>query len=112
MKQKLKILHLEDIPSDSEMVSKELMKANVLFEKLLVDGKEEFITALKEFKPDIILSDHSLPVFDSQEALMIVKEMGIHVPFILVTGAISEENAAKIIKNGASDYILKDRLQR
>jgi len=112
MKQKLKILHLEDLPSDSEMVSRELMKADVLFEKKLVDSKEEYITALKEFKPDIILSDHSLPVFDSHEALMIVKEMSIHIPFILVTATVSEEYAVNIIKNGASDYILKDRLQR
>ena len=112
MKQKLKILHLEDLPTDSEMVSRELKKADVLFEKMLVDSKEDFTTALKEFKPDIILSDHSLPVFDSHEALKIVKEMGIHVPFILVTATVSEEYAVNIIKNGASDYILKDRLQR
>jgi len=112
MKQKLKILHLEDIPSDSEMVSRELMKADVHFEKQIVDTKEDFITALKEFKPDIILADHSLPVFDSHEALRIVKEMGVHVPFILVTGTVSEDYAVNIIKNGASDYILKDRLVR
>lgn len=112
MEQKLKILHLEDIRSDSEIIFRELKKAGILYENLLVDNKEDFITALKEFKPHIILSDHSLPVFDSHEALRIVKEMGIRVPFILVTATVSEEYAVNIIKNGASDYILKDRLQR
>src|SRR5688572_27039092 len=112
MKKKLKILHLEDIYSDSEMIFRELKKADILFEKKLVDNKDGFITALKDFNPDIILSDHSLPVFDSHEALGIVKEMGLQVPFILVTATVSEEYAVNIIKNGASDYILKDRLQR
>jgi two-component system, NarL family, sensor histidine kinase UhpB len=110
MKQKLKILHLEDNLSDSEMVFTELMKADVHFEKQIVDTKEDFIAALKEFKPDIILSDHSLPRFNSHEAFKIVKKMGMHVPFIQVSGAVSEEAAVYIINLGADDCILKDEL--
>ena len=112
MRQRLKLLHLEDMPADAEMVERELRKANIQFEKLLVSSKEDFIRSLKEFSPDIILSDHSLPSFNSHEALSIVKEMGIKAPFILVTATVSEEYAVNIIKEGAYDYILKDRLQR
>jgi len=66
MNQTLRILHLEDLPTDAEMIDRQLKKANIIFEKLLVSNKESFILALKEFNPSIILSDHSLPSFDSQ----------------------------------------------
>ena len=112
MKAVLKILHLEDLPDDAELVARELKKAGIIYETILADSKIEFIDALKEYSPDIILSDHSLPAFDSHEALKIVKELGIRVPFILVTATVSEEYAVNIMKEGASDYILKDRLQR
>src|SRR3977135_4325381 len=112
MNQLLKILHLEDLPSDADMVARELKKAGLAGEIFLADNKDDFIRALTEFSPDIILSDHSLPSFNSHEALKIVKEMGIEIPFILITATVSEEYAVNIIKEGASDYILKDRLQR
>jgi signal transduction histidine kinase len=112
MKEILKILHLEDLPDDAELVARVLKKAGLKFEAILTENKNDFINALKEFSPDIILSDHSLSSFDSQEALKIVREMGINVPFILVTATVSEEYAVSIIKEGAADYILKDRLQR
>jgi len=103
---------LEDVPSDAELIERELKKGNLVFEKIVVDTKEEYQNALLGFSPDIILSDHSLPAFNSLEALKLLKESGINIPFILVTATISEEFAVKIIKEGATDYILKDRLQR
>jgi two-component system sensor histidine kinase UhpB len=112
MSKPLKILHLEDLPEDAEMVARSLTKANFEYQITHVENKDEFIKHLTEGLPDIILSDHSLPSFDSHDALKIVKEMGIAVPFILVTATVSEEYAVSIIKEGASDYILKDRLQR
>ncbi|MEP7318439.1 MAG: ATP-binding protein [Panacibacter sp.] len=112
MHKKLKILHLEDVKSDAEFVDKELRKGNIEFEKILVDTKTDFINALKDFAPDIILSDHSLPSFNSSEALEIVKNNGIKIPFILITATVSEEFAVSMMKGGAWDYILKDRLQR
>jgi PAS domain S-box-containing protein len=112
LKQKIKILHLEDILSDAELVERELKKSGVLFEKNVVDNKQDFIKALKEFIPDVILSDHKLPSFDSIEALKIISDSYITVPFILVTATVSEEFAVEIMKKGADDYILKDRLQR
>jgi signal transduction histidine kinase len=68
--------------------------------------------ALEEFSPSIVLSDHSLPSFNSIEALKILRETGSIIPFILVTGTMSEEFAVDIMKQGASDYILKSNLQR
>lgn len=112
MSEILKILHLEDFSDDAELVSRELKKAGIRFDMLLTENKDEFSQALYDFSPDIILSDHSLGSFDSREALRIVKNSAIDVPFILVTATVSEEYAVSVIKEGASDYILKDRLQR
>ena len=112
MDQPLKILHLEDLPADAEMVDRVLRKANFRFEKKVVVDRPDFVRALREFHPDIILSDHSLPAFNSLEALRITREEGINAPVILVTATVSEEYAVNVIKEGASDYILKDRLER
>jgi PAS domain S-box-containing protein len=112
MSKPLKILHLEDLPEDAYLVARALKKGGVSCEVLHVENEAEFKNALKNFLPDIILSDHSLPSFDSHEALRIVKAEGLAIPFILVTATVSEEYAVSIIKEGAADYILKDRLQR
>ena len=112
MKTKLKILHLEDLPADAELVERTLSKGHILFEKLVVDTEKEFIKSIKEFKPDIILSDHSLPSFNSVEALKIVKASGLNIPFILITATVSEDFAVSVLKQGADDYILKDNLSR
>ncbi len=109
---RLKILMLEDVESDAELVEWTLRKESVQFEKLRVDSREEFIRALKEFKPEVILSDHSLPQFNSVDAFNICKQENINVPFILVTGAVSEEFAVTSLKEGIDDYILKSNLSR
>jgi signal transduction histidine kinase len=108
----LKILHLEDMASDAEFVERELHKGNIHFEKLVVGNRSDFEKALKDFKPEIIISDHSLPSFNSIEALAIVKASGAAIPFILVTATMSEEFAVSIIQEGADDYILKNNLTR
>src|SRR3569623_168040 len=112
MMHSIKILHLEDIPSDAELVERTLKRSGIEFEKLLVDTRDEFTSALKEFKPDVILSDHSLPAFNSLEALKLLKDSGSNVPFILITATVSEEFAVQVMQEGAADYVLKDRLQR
>ena len=112
MSRSFKILHIEDIPSDVELVDRILKKSGILFEKFVVGTKKEYIQALEKFSPDIILSDHSLPAFNSLEALKILRETGKDTPFILITATVSEEFAVSIMKEGASDYVLKDRLQR
>jgi len=112
LKNILRILHLEDVNFDVELVERELKKGNIQFEKLVVDNKEDFENALDNFYPDIILSDHSLPSFDSTGALHLVKQRSPAVPFILVTATVSEEFAVNVLQQGASDYILKSNLKR
>lgn len=112
MNKKLKILHLEDLSTDAEIVARVFKKADMPVEIRHVTNKADFIIALQEFPCDIILSDHSLPSLNSHEALILIKQMGIETPFLLVTATVSEEYAVAIIKEGAADYILKDRLQR
>src|SRR5690349_17740786 len=109
MSNRLKILHVEDLHSDAEMVERVLQKSKLQFEKKVVDNRRDFESALSRFHPDIILSDHSLPTFNSLEALTILNQKQLHIPFILVTATVSEEYAVNIMKEGACDYILKDR---
>ena len=106
-----RILHLEDVPTDAELAARELKK-NFAIDHLVIDTEEAFVAALDSFNPDIILCDHSLPSFNSHEALKLVKKQGRPIPFILITATMSEEIAAGLIKIGADDYILKDRLKR
>ncbi|HLA51957.1 MAG TPA: PAS domain S-box protein, partial [Flavitalea sp.] len=108
----LNILLLEDSPEDAEIVERLLRKTIPGNKFGLVMNKDAYVKALDEFQPDIILSDNNLPMFSAQEALTIIQERSLFVPFILVTGTVSEEFAANIIKAGADDYILKDRLTR
>src|SRR6185503_1042128 len=112
MSQKIRILHLEDVETDAWLVETVLRKADMEFEKLVVDNREDYSMALRRFNPDIVISDHSLPDFNSFEALKILKERGYNIPFILVTATVSEEFAVTVMREGASDYILKDRMQR
>lgn len=108
----MKILLLEDSSVDAEIIQRVLKKDNLLFEAKVADTEKAFLQALDKFQPDVILADNSLPQFNATEALKIIKERALHIPFILVTGTVSEEFAADIIKLGADDYILKDRLNR
>jgi PAS domain S-box-containing protein len=112
LERKIKILHLEDLPSDAELVERALKKGGINFEKIVVDNKADFENALDDFMPDIILSDHSLPSFDSMQALQIVKGRDLHIPFILITSTMTDEFAVTIMRGGADDYIIKDRLHR
>lgn len=112
MKQTLKILLLEDNIDDAELIQKLLTREKLNCEYRLVMNKSEFLRSLDEFGPDVILSDNSMPQFNSAEALQITRRRFQHVPFILVTGTVSEEYATEMIKQGADDYILKDRMKR
>lgn len=108
----LRILVLEDDEEDLEAIEYTLTKAALPFKTTRVDTRDEFIAALKKNDADVILSDHFLPQFNSLEALSIYKDSGVQIPFILVTGAISEEFAVNTLKQGADDYILKSNLTR
>jgi len=112
MNKPYKILHIEDNPSDAGLIERILRKNNLDFEVKIVETRDEFIGGIKSYRPDIILSDHSLPQFDSMEALSLYNEYKCDVPFILITGSVSEEFAIRSIKEGADDYILKSNLTR
>jgi PAS domain S-box-containing protein len=112
MKKQVKILLLEDDATDAEIIQRIVSKEFPSTDTRLVKNKKKFLAMLDEFAPDIILSDNSLPQFNATEALIIARQKFYQIPFILVTGTVSEEYAANIIKLGADDYILKDRLTR
>ncbi|HKO79371.1 MAG TPA: PAS domain S-box protein, partial [Chitinophagaceae bacterium] len=112
MKQPLKILLLEDSNTDAEIIMRLLLKEIKNSEVNLAMSKHSFLKELENLSADIILSDNSLPQFNALEALKLVRQQSLHIPFILVTGTVSEEYAANIIKQGADDYILKDRMAR
>jgi len=108
----LKILLLEDNQDDVSLLKRELDKSGMQFTLSVVESKDGFVLALEEFHPDIILSDHTLPSFDSMRALAIVKERKLDTPFILITGSVSEEFAVECMKAGVDDYIIKSSLKR
>lgn len=116
MRSSLKILILEDNPDDVHLIERELNRGGIHYTSLVVKAKQEFENALTEFKPDVILSDHYLPEFNSVEALQSLRlyqdKSNQLIPFLLVTGSLMEEVAVQCIKGGIDDYILKDRLKR
>ena len=112
MEHNLKILMLEDRYEDVELIERVLRREKITFTGKYVDSRDEFAQALLEFVPDVVLSDHALPQFNSLEALNLCKNMGFSMPFILVTGTVSEEFAVSCLKQGADDYVLKSNLSR
>ncbi len=107
-----KILHVEDSSADVDLVKITLKKGGLRFQYFVADNKVTFTKGLKEFNPDIILCDHSLPQFDSVMAFDIYKELNFEIAFLLVTGSVSEEYAVEMMRKGIDDYLLKDNLQR
>jgi len=112
MERVLRILMLEDIVEEAGLIERVLKKAKLPFVSIRVDGPEEFVNALESFNPDVVLSDHALPQFNSIEALKLCRSRGLMIPFILVTGTVSEEFAVNCLKQGVDDYILKNNLSR
>jgi len=108
----LRILLLEDEPTDAELMEDALREAGLSFIAKRVDTREAFIRALEEFKPDIVLADYKLPSFDGGTALKIVRQQYPTIPVVIVTGAMGDEKAIELLKQGAKNYVLKDRLVR
>lgn len=106
----LKILIVEDNQSDADLVHRELKKNGLSFIAEIVQTRESFENALAKFNPDIILSDYSLPAFDGLTAFNITHSNSPDVPFIIISGTLGDEKAVEMIKNGVTDYVLKDKL--
>jgi diguanylate cyclase (GGDEF)-like protein/PAS domain S-box-containing protein len=112
-KKTLRILIVEDAPPDAELCQRELKRAGLEFSALRVDNREEFERALREYLPDLILSDFSMPnAFDGLTALDLARAHSAEVPFVFVSGTIGEDRAVEAMRRGATDYVLKDRLGR
>ncbi len=112
MKEVTKILFVEDVLSDAELIWKVIERGMIIFDKVLVDNEQDYVAAIGSFRPDLIISDYSLPQFDGFTALTLKNSLAPDIPFILVTGSVNEETAVDIMKAGADDYVIKDNLAR
>ena len=109
---KIRILMLEDVELDAELTRYELKSAKIDYISIRVEEESDFIRELKEFKPDLILADNSLPRFNGVTALKIVKDKYPDIPFIFVSGKMGEDFAVEMLKEGATDYVLKSNLKK
>jgi PAS domain S-box-containing protein len=112
MREITKILFVEDVQSDAELIWNVIEKEKIVFEKVLVDNEHDYVAALGTYMPDLVISDYSLPQFDGYTALTLKNRLAPEIPFILVTGSVNEETAVEIMKAGADDYVIKDNLSR
>ena len=112
MKNKIRILHLEDSENDSELIHSIIDSGGFLCDYILVENEKEFLQNLETGEVDIILSDYNLPDYSGNEALVLVRERYSEIPFIFVSGTIGEDAAINAMLNGATDYVLKNKLER
>jgi CheY-like chemotaxis protein len=114
MVKEIRILILEDRGADADLIEFELQEGGIAFTSKRVENEKEYLRALREFSPDIILSDYDLPQYTGSLALVAAKKLCPEVPFILVTGVIPEEDGlcGEILAQGAKECILKNHLER
>jgi PAS domain S-box-containing protein len=110
MEKEVKILILEHDVNDLELLQYALKKSELSYISQIVETRETFEKALTAFRPDIVLSDFSLPSFDGFTAFKIKEQVLPETPFIVVSGTIGDENAVDLIKTGVTDYVLKEKL--
>ena len=109
---RLRVLHLEDNELDQALAAVHLQRAGLATEVLRVETEQAFREALSNGEWDVVLSDFNLPGFTGLRAQQILKDSGKQIPFILVSGEIGEDTAVAAMRNGASDYLLKNNLAR
>jgi DNA-binding NtrC family response regulator len=110
--EKLRVLNLEDSPSDSVLIKAALKTDWKELEFLCVDTRETFVQALLTFKANIIIADFNLPDISGREALSFAHQNYPDIPVIIVSGALADIEAVDLIKQGAKDYVMKDKLYR
>ncbi|MEI7829777.1 MAG: ATP-binding protein [Prolixibacteraceae bacterium] len=108
----IRILHLEDNMNDALLVQSILRQASIKFEYVLTDSEIEFQAFLQKKEFDIILSDYHLPDYTGTEALLYVRSNFPNIPFVFLSGTMGEEAAIESLLSGATDYVLKNRLER
>ncbi|MBC7839935.1 MAG: response regulator [Nitrospiraceae bacterium] len=108
----LRVLFVEDNPVDTELAVRELQKSGFDMKWQRVETQSDFMNHLTQDPPDIIISDDAMPRFSAGEALQCLRESGLTIPFVVVSHAIGEEEAVQLMRNGAADYLRKDRMGR
>jgi PAS domain S-box-containing protein len=108
----LRVLLVEDSPTDAKLVLREVRRAGHAVESERVEDAETLRSALASGTWDLVISDWSMPRFNALAALRVVKETGLDLPFIIVSGTVGEELAVEAMRAGAHDYVLKDKLAR
>jgi len=108
----IRILLLEDSDLDAALIEAELRRNGVEFLVHRVETENAFAEGLRVFLPTIIFSDYKLPSFDGGHALALAQKISPHIPFLIISGAVGEETAVELLKAGATDFVLKDRLLR
>jgi PAS domain S-box-containing protein len=108
----VRILHLEDDPADARLIREQLRRSGLDAAITVAGSGEAFAVALSQGGFDLVLSDYHVPRFNGLEALELVRSHAPQLPFILVTGALGDERAVELLRSGATDFVLKDRLAR
>src|SRR4030095_15802578 len=108
----LRFVLLEDDPNDAELTQVQLAKDGIEVDWRHVVTERDFRAALAGAPPDLVLADYTLPGFDGLAARKSVLPHSLDTPFMFVSGSLGEERAIEALKSGATDYVLKDRLQR
>jgi DNA-binding NtrC family response regulator len=111
MDKSYRIMIVEDMPSDSALIQREVRKSIGSCDFLVMDNKEDFLHGLTDFKPDIILSDFCIPGFDWHTAYKLSMDHVPMIPFIIVTGSDNPKIADECLKAGATDFICKDNIK-
>src|ERR1700741_4018956 len=112
MTEALKALIVEDSEEDAQLLLSELRRGGYLVTFERVENAEQMRNALTQEKFDIVFADYSLPQFDAPHALELLKQSGHDIPFIIVSGTVSEDVAVQAMRSGAHDYLTKNNLKR
>src|SRR5262245_12209137 len=112
MKEPLHILLVEDDRLDAELINGTLINEGLASKMRRVETRADYLAALEEVHFNLIISDYSLPAFDGMTALRIAQEACPDIPFILISGRFGEEFAVEALKSGATEYVLKQKLER
>jgi len=108
----LRVLHVEDNDADAELVAQALRRGGLAVSVIVVQDEAEFRQQLKARPPDVVIADYNLPQWKGMEALEVLRSEGLDTPLVLVSGALGDVTAVECIKQGATDYVLKDGLVR
>jgi len=110
--ERLKILFVEDLPTDMELAIRELRKNGLEFDSKRVETRDAMLLELENFKPDIVISDYAMPQFDGMKALRLLLAFDKNIPIVILTGSTNEDTAVECLRAGASDYVIKEHITR